>query len=76
MSNPGRGPPNIVDLSVPLTLSPPLLQREQMQQVFDPCVNRTLELIDGQVASVMRAGHGKPKVGDSAPGTFSPPRKY
>jgi hypothetical protein len=33
-----------------------------MKQVFDPCVNRTLELIDGQVASVMKAGHGKPKM--------------
>jgi hypothetical protein len=33
-----------------------------MKQVFDPCVNRTLELIDGQVAAVMKAGLGKPKV--------------
>jgi len=38
-------------------------KRAQMQQVFDPCVNRTLELIDGQVDSVMKAGLGKPKVG-------------
>ncbi|KAM7198281.1 hypothetical protein V8F33_005072 [Rhypophila sp. PSN 637] len=37
-------------------------KQEQMQQVFDPCVNRTLELIDGQVASVMNAGLGKPKM--------------
>ena len=33
----------------------------QMKELFGPCVNRTLELIDGQVASVMKAGHGKPK---------------
>jgi len=35
----------------------------QMKKVFDPCINRTLELVDGQVAAVMKAGHGKPKVG-------------
>ncbi|KAK4161725.1 hypothetical protein QBC43DRAFT_357267 [Cladorrhinum sp. PSN259] len=38
------------------------LSAEQMQQVFLPCVNRTLELIDGQVASVMKNGLGKPKM--------------
>jgi len=33
-----------------------------MEKLFDPCVNRTLELIDGQVASVLKAGLGKPKL--------------
>jgi hypothetical protein len=33
-----------------------------MKKMFEPCVNRTLELIDGQVASIMRAGHGRPKM--------------
>lgn len=33
-----------------------------MQKIFDPCVNRVLELVDGQVAAVMKAGHGKPKM--------------
>lgn len=31
--------------------------------VMDPCVNRTLELVDGQVASLMKNGRSKPKVG-------------
>jgi hypothetical protein len=34
----------------------------QMKQFFDPCVNRTLELIDGQIASILRSGKPKPKV--------------
>ncbi|KAH7141116.1 hypothetical protein EDB81DRAFT_692772 [Dactylonectria macrodidyma] len=38
------------------------LKTDQMKKLFDPCVNRTLELIDGQVASVMKAGLGKPKM--------------
>jgi len=33
-----------------------------MKLVFDPCVNRTLELIDGQVASILKSGQKKPKV--------------
>jgi hypothetical protein len=33
-----------------------------MKKVFDPCVNRTLELIDGQVASVMKGNLSKPKM--------------
>ncbi|KAK0726065.1 hypothetical protein B0H67DRAFT_480099 [Lasiosphaeris hirsuta] len=37
-------------------------KKAQMQQMFDPCVNRTLELIDGQVDSVMKAGLGKPSM--------------
>ncbi|KAK3332846.1 hypothetical protein B0T19DRAFT_448679 [Cercophora scortea] len=36
--------------------------KDQMRSVFDPCVNRTLELVDGQVAAVMKAGLGKPKM--------------
>ncbi|KAL8400786.1 hypothetical protein RB594_000976 [Gaeumannomyces avenae] len=38
------------------------MNAEQMQKIFDPCVNRVLELVDGQVAAVMKAGHGKPKM--------------
>ncbi|KAK6544698.1 hypothetical protein TWF694_001384 [Orbilia ellipsospora] len=38
------------------------LNADQMKQAFDPCVNRTLELIDGQVASLMKNGAGKPKM--------------
>lgn len=30
--------------------------------MFDPCVSRTLELVDGQVAAITKAGYGKPKV--------------
>lgn len=33
-----------------------------MKEMFDPCVNRTLELIDGQVASILKNGQSKPKV--------------
>jgi hypothetical protein len=33
-----------------------------MKEMFDPCVNRTLELIDGQVASILKDGRSKPKV--------------
>jgi tRNA A37 threonylcarbamoyltransferase TsaD len=33
-----------------------------MRKIFDPCINRTLELIDGQVSSVMKAKLGKPKM--------------
>lgn len=33
-----------------------------MKELFDPCVNRTLELIDGQVASLIKSGRSKPKV--------------
>jgi hypothetical protein len=33
-----------------------------MKEMFDPCVNRTLELIDGQVASILKKGQSKPKV--------------
>jgi len=39
-----------------------LYVRSQMIEIFDPCVNRTLELIDGQVASVLKSGKPKPKV--------------
>ncbi|KAK3997750.1 hypothetical protein QBC44DRAFT_228707 [Cladorrhinum sp. PSN332] len=38
------------------------MSTEQMEQIFLPCVNRTLELIDGQVASVMKNKLGKPKM--------------
>ncbi|KAK6499972.1 hypothetical protein TWF481_010329 [Arthrobotrys musiformis] len=38
------------------------LNTEQMKQIFDPCVNRTVKLIDGQVTAVMNAGLGKPKM--------------
>ncbi|KAK3378944.1 hypothetical protein B0T24DRAFT_663235 [Lasiosphaeria ovina] len=38
------------------------LKKEQMELVFDPCVNRTLELIDGQVDSVMKTSSRKPKM--------------
>jgi hypothetical protein len=34
-----------------------------MKKLFDPCINRTLELIDGQIASILRNGKTKPKVG-------------
>ncbi|CAM1509097.1 Fc.00g028360.m01.CDS01 [Cosmosporella sp. VM-42] len=46
---------NIEDNSLAIT-------NAQMKKFFDPCVNRTLELIDGQVAAVMKAGLGKPKM--------------
>ncbi len=32
-----------------------------MKKLFDPCMNRTLELIDGQVASVVKTTGSKPK---------------
>jgi hypothetical protein len=35
---------------------------DQMKQFFEPCVNRTLELIDGQVLDLMRRNQAKPKV--------------
>ncbi|KAF2463990.1 actin-like ATPase domain-containing protein [Lindgomyces ingoldianus] len=38
------------------------LDAEQMREIFDPCINRTLELIDGQIASVLRKGRNKPKM--------------
>lgn len=33
-----------------------------MRAIMDPCVNRTLELVDGQVASLVKGGRAKPKV--------------
>ncbi len=33
-----------------------------MKKLFDPCVNRTLELIDGQVSAVKKKAGRKPKV--------------
>ena len=33
-----------------------------MKEIFDHCVNRTLELIDGQVASIIQSGKPKPKM--------------
>src|SRR4051794_27259252 len=33
-----------------------------MKSFFDPCINRVLELVDGQVLSVMRNFGSKPKV--------------
>ena len=36
--------------------------RAQVKSFFDPCVNRVLELIDGQVSSVMERCGSKPKV--------------
>jgi hypothetical protein len=36
---------------------------ENFMEIFDPCVNRTLELIDGQVEAVMQRHGVKPKVG-------------
>jgi hypothetical protein len=33
-----------------------------MKKIFDPCVNRTLELIDGQVMDMMKNAKVKPKV--------------
>ncbi|ORY18798.1 hypothetical protein BCR34DRAFT_472752 [Clohesyomyces aquaticus] len=38
------------------------LDAAQMRDIFDPCINRTLELIDGQIASILRAGRVKPKM--------------
>ncbi|KAF2685161.1 actin-like ATPase domain-containing protein [Lentithecium fluviatile CBS 122367] len=38
------------------------LSSAQMREIFDPCVNRTLELIDGQIASIIRAKRNKPKM--------------
>ncbi|KAK0721720.1 hypothetical protein B0T26DRAFT_869972 [Lasiosphaeria miniovina] len=38
------------------------LKGEQMELVFEPCVNRTLELTDGQVDSVMKTSSKKPKM--------------
>jgi hypothetical protein len=38
------------------------MTNDQMKKLFDPCVNRTLELIDGQVASVLKKGLDKPKM--------------
>ena len=35
---------------------------EQMLDIFNPCVHRTLELIDGQVAAVIEKYKKKPKV--------------
>lgn len=37
-------------------------QSPQMAQIFEPCVKRTIELINGQVEAVMARGHPKPKV--------------
>jgi hypothetical protein len=38
------------------------ITNKQMKDLFDPCINRTLELIDGQVASMLRKVATKPKV--------------
>ncbi|KAK6356035.1 hypothetical protein TWF718_000409 [Orbilia javanica] len=38
------------------------LNTAQMKQIFDPCVNSTIKLIDGQVTAVMKAGLDKPKM--------------
>ncbi|KAH8659361.1 hypothetical protein BGZ60DRAFT_382721 [Tricladium varicosporioides] len=35
---------------------------DQMKAVMNPCVNRTLELVDGQVAALIKNGRSKPKV--------------
>jgi hypothetical protein len=47
------------------------LYSAQMKKFFDPCVNRTLELIDGQVVSLMKNGKAKPKVCRSVRGDGS-----
>ncbi|KAH8678766.1 hypothetical protein BGZ60DRAFT_401802 [Tricladium varicosporioides] len=33
-----------------------------LKEIFNPCVNRTLELIDGQIAAILSSGHRKPKL--------------
>ncbi|KUJ23235.1 uncharacterized protein LY89DRAFT_574266 [Mollisia scopiformis] len=38
-----------------------ILDSSDLIAIFDPCVNRILELIDGQVAAVLKSGNRKPK---------------
>ncbi|KAK6337277.1 hypothetical protein TWF730_002683 [Orbilia blumenaviensis] len=38
------------------------LSTAQMKQIFNPCINGTIQLIDGQVTAVMKSGLGKPKM--------------
>jgi hypothetical protein len=39
------------------------ISSEQMKQFFEPCVTRTIELIDQQVAAIEKSSLAKPKVG-------------
>jgi hypothetical protein len=50
------------------------LNSAQMKKIFDPCVNRTLELIDGQVMDMMKNAKVKPKVIESCSSLYLNPK--